>query len=109
MKKYAATYSGHCLHKTRTARINGSRLISRPDPSNDDVVSLSASRNFRQWFERAKMRNDWLRSGKSPYFTLSFSFQINISGKVSVGLLRNSCENLVEKFVSDQSSSSNDG
>ena len=101
--------SGHCFHKTRPARINGSRLISRPDPSNDDVVCFSASRNFRQWLERVKTPNDWLRSGKSPYFTLSFSFQINISGKVSVGLLRNSCENLVEKFVSDQSSSSNDG
>ena len=25
------------LHKTRTARINGSRLSSRPDRSNDDV------------------------------------------------------------------------
>ena len=55
------------------------------------------------------MRNDWLRSGKSPYFTLSFSFQINISAKVGVGLLRNLRENLVEKFVSDQSIGSNDG
>ena len=55
------------------------------------------------------MRNDWLRSGKSPYFTLSFSFQINISVKVSVGLLRKLCGNLVEKFVSDRSSGSNEG
>ena len=31
------------------------------------------------------MRNDWLRSGKSPYFTLSFSFHINISVKVGEG------------------------
>ena len=100
--------SGHCFHKTRPARINGSRLISRPDPSNDDVVSFSASRNFRLWLERAKMRNDWLRSGKSPYFTLSISFHINISVKVSVRLLRNLCGNQ-EKFVSDQSSGSNEG
>ena len=84
-KKNAAAYSLHCFHKTRTARINGSRLISRPDRSNDDVVCLSASRNFRQWLERAKMRNDWLRPGKSPYFTLSFSFQTNISVTISVG------------------------
>ena len=89
--------------------VNGSRLSSRPVPSNDDVVSFNASRNFRQWLERAKMRNDWLPSGKSPYLTLSFSFQINISVKISVGLLRNLCGNLVEKFASDQSGGSSDG
>ena len=50
-----------------------------------------------------KKRNDWLWSGKSPYFTLSFSFQINISVKFRVRLLRNLCGNLIEKFVSDQS------
>ena len=49
------------------------------------------------------MRNDWLWSGKSPYFTLSFSFQINVSVKISAGLLRNLCRNLDEKLVSDQS------
>ena len=54
------------------------------------------------------MPNDWLRSGKSPYFTLCFSFQTNISVKISVGLLPNLCGNLVEKFVSDQSSGSNE-
>ena len=50
------------------------------------------------------MRNDWLWSGKSPYFTLSFSFQINVSVKISAGLLQNLCRNLDEKLVSDQSS-----
>ena len=30
------------LHKTRTAGINGSRLSSRPDRSNDDVVCCGA-------------------------------------------------------------------
>ena len=50
-----------------------------------------------------KKQNDWLWSGRSPYFTLSFSFQINISVKFRVRLLRNSCGNLIEKFVSDQS------
>ena len=84
------------LHKTRTAGINGSRLSPRPDQSNDDVVCFGAS-------ERAIKRNDWLWSGKSPYFTLSFSFQINISVKFRASLLRNLCVNLAEKFVSDQS------
>ena len=60
---------------------------------------FGASRNLQQRLER-----DWVWSGKSPYFTLSFSFQINISVTSSVGLLRNLCGNLVEKFVSDQSS-----
>ena len=84
------------LHKTRTAGVNGSLLSPRPDQSNDDVVCFGAS-------ERAKKRNDCLWSGKSPYFTLSFSFQINISVKFRVRLLRNLCGNLIEKFVSDQS------
>ena len=84
------------LHKTRTAGINGSRLSPRPDQSNDDVVLVRSS-------ERAKKRNDWLWSRKSPHFTLSFSFQINISVKFRARLLRNLCGNLVEKFVSDQS------
>ena len=53
--------------------------------------------------ERAKKRNDWLLSGKLPYFTLPFSFQINISVKFRARLLRNLCGNLVEKFVSNQS------
>lgn len=44
------------------------------------------------------MRNDWLWSGKSPYFTLSFSFQSNVSVKISAGLLRNLCRNLDEKL-----------
>ena len=60
---------------------------------------FGASRNLQQRLER-----DWVWSGKSPYFTLSFSFQINISVTSSVGLLRNLCGNLAEKFVSDQSS-----
>ena len=34
------------LHKTRTARINGSRLSSRPDRSNDDVVYYEASKGI---------------------------------------------------------------
>ena len=34
---------------------------------------------------------------------MSFSFQINISVKFRVRLLRNLCGNLIEKFVSDQS------
>ena len=46
-------------------------------------------------------RNDWLWSKKSPYFVF---FQINISFKISVALLRNLCGNLHEKFVSDKSS-----
>ena len=37
-------------------------------------------------------------SGKSPYFTLPFSFLINISVKIIAGLLRNLCGNLDEKF-----------
>ena len=84
------------LHKTRTAGINGSRLSPWPDQSNDDVVCFGAS-------EQTKKRNEWLWSGKSPYFTLSFSFQINIAVKFSARLLRNVCGNLVEKFVSNQS------
>ena len=60
---------------------------------------FGASRNFQQRLER-----DRLRSGKSPYFTLSFSFQIIYSVKSRAGLLRNLCGNLAEKFVSDQSS-----
>ena len=35
---------------------------------------------------------------------MSFSFQINISVKISAGLLQNLRGNLDEKFVSDQSS-----
>ena len=46
-------------------------------------------------------RNDWLWSKKSPYFAF---FQINISVKISVALLRNLCGNLDKKFVSNQSS-----
>ena len=52
----------------------------------------------------SKKRNDWLWSGKLPYFTLSFSFQINISVKIRAELLQNLCENLDQRFVSDQSS-----
>ena len=85
-----------CLHKTRTAGINGSRLSPRPDQSNDDVVCFGAS-------ERTKKRNDWLWPGKSPYFTPSFSFEIGISVKFRARLLRNLCGNLAEKFISDQS------
>ena len=44
----------------------------------NDVVCFGASRNIQQLvlLERVKMGNDWLRSGKSPYFLhcLSFSF-----------------------------------
>lgn len=91
------------LHKTQTTHINGSRLGLRPDQSNVDIVGFGALCNLQQWLEWAKMRNDWLWSGKSPYFTLSFSFQINVSVKISAGLLRNLCRNLDEKLVSDQS------
>ena len=80
------------LHKTQTAGINGSRLSPWPDQSNDDIVCFGAS-------QQAKERNDWLWSGKSPYFTLPFSFQINIAVKFSARLLRK----LVKKFVSNQS------
>ena len=53
-----------------------------------------------------KNRNNWYWSGKSPYFTLSFSFQINISVKITVWGCCDTfvCGNLDEKFVSDQSS-----
>ena len=84
------------LHKTRTAGMNSSLLSPRPYQSNDDAVCCGVN-------QRAKKRNDCLWSGKSPYFTLSFSFQINISVKFRVRLLRNLCGNLIEKFVSDQS------
>jgi len=60
------------LHKTRTTRINGSRLSTRPDRSSDDVVCFGASCNLRQWLEQAKQRNDWLWSWKLPYFTVFF-------------------------------------
>ena len=66
------------LHRMRTAGINGSRLGPRPDQSNDDVVCFGAS-------ERAKKRNDWLWSGKSPYFTLSFSFQLTFRSSLELG------------------------
>ena len=72
------------------------KLSPWPDQSNDDLVCFGAS-------ERAKKRNDWLWSGKSSYFTLSFSFQINILVKFRARLLRNLCGSLIEKFVSDQS------
>ena len=91
----------YSVHKTRTTSINGSRLSSRPDRSNDDVLCFGAARDLTQWLERAKKRNYWLWSGKSPYITLSFSFQINTSVKISAGLLRNLSGNLDEKFVSD--------
>ena len=76
----------HCLVRSQTRPMK--------------VVCFGASRNF----ERAKRRNDWLWTEKSPYFTLSFSFQINISVKIRTRLLKNLCGTLVEKFVSDQSS-----
>ena len=63
---------------------------------------MAYSRQWQQWLERAKERNDCLWSGKSPFCTLPFSFQINISVKISVGLLRNLCGNFHEKFVSDE-------
>ena len=94
----------YSLCKTRTARINGSRLRTRSDRFINDVVSFGASCNLQQWLERARKRNDWLWSGKSPYFTLSFSFQMNFSVNISAGLLGNLCGNLHEKFVSGQSS-----
>ena len=62
----------------RTAGRNGSRFSPRPDQSNDDVVCFGAS-------ERAKKRNDWLWSGKSPYFTLSFSFQLTFRSSLELG------------------------
>ena len=66
------------LRKMRTAGRNGSRFSPRPDQSNDDVVCFGAS-------ERAKKRNDWLWSGKSPYFTLSFSFQLTFRSSLELG------------------------
>ena len=94
----------YSLYKTRTARINGSRLSTRQDRFNDDVGCFGASCNLQQWLERARKRNDWLWSGKSPYFTLSFSFQMNFSVNISAGLFGNLCGNPHEKFVSGQSS-----
>ena len=67
------------LYQTRTARINGSRLSSRPDRSNDDVVCFGAS--FwgncvcisQQWLGRAKKLNDWLWPVKNAvFFTVFF-------------------------------------
>ena len=60
------------LRKMGTALVNGSHLNLRQDRSIDDVVCLMA--------RATKMRNDWPWSGKSPHFTLSFSFQINFLG-----------------------------
>ena len=94
----------YSLYKTRTAGINGSRLSMRQDRFNDDVGCFGASCNLQQWLERARKRNDWLWSGKSPYFTLPYLFQINSSVKISARLLRNFCGNFDEKFVSGQSS-----
>ena len=73
------------LHKMRTAGRNGSRFSPRPDQSNDDVVCFGAS-------ERAKKRNDWLWSGKSPYFTLSFSFQLTFRSSLELGCWQTSAE-----------------
>ena len=64
----------YSLYRTRIARINGSRLRTRSDRFNDDVACFGASFNLQQWLERARKRNDWLWSGKLPYFTLSFLF-----------------------------------
>ena len=61
---------------------------------NDDIVCFGAPRNLQQWLERAKKRNDWLWQGNSPYFTLPFSFQINISVKITVVL--GCCETCAE-------------
>ena len=78
---------GNGLHETRTACI-GSQLISwRPDRSNDDVVFLVPQRNFQQRLERAR-----LRSGKSPYFTLSFRFKLIFRSRVVLGC----CETCAE-------------
>ena len=86
------------LHKTRTVRI-GSQPSSRPYRSNDDVVVLVP----RVIFNNGSSETGFGQENRH-IFTLSFSFQINISVKSSVGLLRNLCGNLVERYVSDQSS-----
>ena len=76
-------------------------LVRGQDRFNDDAVCFGASCNLQQWLEQARKRNDWLWSGKS----LSFSFQINISVRISFGLLRTELGgNLDETFVSGQSS-----
>ena len=64
------------------------------------------------WLPRIICSNGWSEQksetigfGQENYHILSclslFSFQMSISVKISDGLLRNLCENLEEKFVSD--------
>ena len=95
------------LHKTQTARMNGSGLSLRPDHSWPEMTwfVFVPPVILQQWLKRAKMGNTCLLSGKSSYFTLPFSFQINILVKISIGLLENLCGSVNEKFLSDQSSS----
>lgn len=54
------------LTKDTNSSINSSRLSSRQDRSNDDIVYFGTSRNLQQWIERAKCET-------------SFAFQINSS------------------------------
>ena len=76
--------------------MNGSRLSSWPDRSSDVVCQLVRRVICSNGSIGQKMRKNWVWSVNSPYFTLSFSFQINISVKISAGLLRNLCGNLDE-------------
>ena len=91
------TQDANCSYKQFTAQF-------AQDRSNDDKFCFGAPPQFSTMNRASKKRNDWLWSGKLPYFTLSFSFQINISVKIRAGLLQNLCGNLDQRFVSDQSS-----
>ena len=91
-RKWAAAYVrrkrnyfyDYGLHKTRTARINDSRLSSPLDRSNGDVVCFCTSHDFQQWLERSKLRSDWLRSGNRHILRYFFFFQIYISITITV-------------------------
>ena len=82
------------------------RLSSRPDRFNNDVVCFGSSRNFAAMamaHAQSEQKSKRLALVWKIAVTLSFSFQINISVKITVwGLLRYFCGNLDEKFVSDQ-------
>ena len=82
----------YSLYQTRTARINGSWLSSRPDRFNDDVVCFGAS--FwgncvcisQQWLGRAKKLNDWLWPVKNAVFFHSlFHFKLSLRSRLVLG------------------------
>ena len=72
----------YSVHKTRTTSINGSRLSSRPDRSNDDVLCFGAARNLTQWLERAKSETIGFGQENRHILHCLFRFKLTLQSRL---------------------------